>query len=134
MLVPHLSHPYMTTGKTIALIRWTFVGKVMSLLLNMLSRLVIISFLSDFGIRERLAFYNEFRIIPSIFWNILRRTDVNASINICLFGVFIDSISCLVCNSFLLRWNVTLLIRALSFNMDIYSYTFLSECCFCCIL
>ena len=37
----HLSHPYMTTGKTIALTRRTFVGKVMSLLLNMLSRLVI---------------------------------------------------------------------------------------------
>ena len=36
-----LLHPYMTTGKTIALTRWTFVGKVMSLLLNMLSRLVI---------------------------------------------------------------------------------------------
>ena len=36
-----LSHPYMTTGKTIALTRWTFVGKVMSLLSNMLSRLVI---------------------------------------------------------------------------------------------
>ena len=36
-----LSHPYMTTAKTIALTRWTFVGKVMSLLLNMLSRLVI---------------------------------------------------------------------------------------------
>ena len=36
-----LSHPYMTTGKTIALTRWTIVGKVMSLLLNMLSRLVI---------------------------------------------------------------------------------------------
>ena len=35
-----LSHPYMTTGKSIALTRWTFVGKVMSLLLNMLSRLV----------------------------------------------------------------------------------------------
>ena len=35
------SHPYMTTGKTIALTGWTFVGKVMSLLLNMLSRLVI---------------------------------------------------------------------------------------------
>ena len=39
-----LLHPYMTTGKTIALTRWTFVGKVMSLLLNMLSRLVILSF------------------------------------------------------------------------------------------
>ena len=36
-----LSHLYITTGKTIALTRWTFVGKVMSLLLNMLSRLVI---------------------------------------------------------------------------------------------
>ena len=36
-----LSHPYMTTGKTIALIRWTFVGKVMSLLFYMLSSLVI---------------------------------------------------------------------------------------------
>ena len=38
-----LSHPYMTTGKTIALTRWTFVGKVMSLLFNqtMLSRMVI---------------------------------------------------------------------------------------------
>ena len=36
-----LSHLYMTTGKTIALARWTFVGKVMSLLFNMLSRLVI---------------------------------------------------------------------------------------------
>ena len=36
-----LSHPYMTTGKTIALTRWTFVGKVTSLLFNMLSRLAI---------------------------------------------------------------------------------------------
>ena len=36
-----LSHPYMTIGKTIALTRWTFVGKAMSLLFNMLSRLVI---------------------------------------------------------------------------------------------
>ena len=39
--IVHLSHPYMTTGKTIALTRWTFVGKVMSLLFNMMSRLVI---------------------------------------------------------------------------------------------
>ena len=37
----HLSHPYMTTGKTIALTRQTFVGKVMSMLFNVLSRLVI---------------------------------------------------------------------------------------------
>ena len=36
-----LSHPYMTTGKTIALTKWTFVGKVMSLLFNMLSRVMI---------------------------------------------------------------------------------------------
>ena len=49
-----LSHPYMTTGKTIALTRRTLVGKVMSLLLNMLSRLVItflatVTICSDFG-------------------------------------------------------------------------------------
>ena len=40
-LIVQLSHPYMTTGKTIALTRLTLVGKVMSLLFNMLSRLVI---------------------------------------------------------------------------------------------
>ena len=39
--IVQLSHPYMTTGKTIAFTRWTFVGKVMSLLFNMLSGLVI---------------------------------------------------------------------------------------------
>ena len=39
--IVQLSHPYMTTGKTIALTRWTFVDKVMSLLFNILSRLVI---------------------------------------------------------------------------------------------
>ena len=39
--IVQLSHPYMTTGKTIALTRQTFAGKVMSLLFNMLSRLVI---------------------------------------------------------------------------------------------
>ena len=42
-----LSHPYTTTGKIIALIRWTFVGKLMSLLFNMLSRLVIAFLLSS---------------------------------------------------------------------------------------
>ena len=40
-IIVQLSHPYMTSGKTIGLTRWTFVGKVMSLFLNMLSRLVI---------------------------------------------------------------------------------------------
>ena len=39
--IVQLSHPYMTTGKTTAVIRWTFVSKVMSLLFNMLSKLVI---------------------------------------------------------------------------------------------
>ena len=41
VFIVQLSHPYMTAGKTIALTRWTFVSKVMSLLFNMLSRLVI---------------------------------------------------------------------------------------------
>ena len=45
--VVQISHPYMTTGKTIALSRWTFVDKVMSLVFNMLSRLVITFLLSS---------------------------------------------------------------------------------------
>ena len=69
--IVQLSHPYMTTRKTIALTRWTFVGKVMSLLFNMLSRLVItflpskkffnfmgaVSFHSDFGVQENKVCY-----------------------------------------------------------------------------
>ena len=64
--IVQLSHPYMTIGKIIALTRWTFVGKVMSLLFNMLSRLVItflqgarktsymaaVTISSDFGAQE----------------------------------------------------------------------------------
>ena len=45
LFIFQLSHPYMTTGKITALTRWTFVGKVMPLLVNMLSRLVITFFL-----------------------------------------------------------------------------------------
>ena len=44
LFIVQLLHPYMTTGKSIALTRWTFVGKVMSLLFNMLSRLVVTLF------------------------------------------------------------------------------------------
>ena len=50
-----LSHPYMTIGKTIALTRWTFVGKVMSLLFNMLCRLVI-GFYHSFSSKEQVPF------------------------------------------------------------------------------
>ena len=47
-----LSHPYMTTGKTIPLTRWTFVGKVTTLLFIMLSRLAEVTICSDFGAQE----------------------------------------------------------------------------------
>ena len=47
--IVQLSHPYTTTGKTIALTRWTFVGKVMSLLFNFLSRFVIVFLPSSKG-------------------------------------------------------------------------------------
>ena len=47
IFIVQLSHPYMTTGKYIALTRWTFVGKVMSLLFNMQSRLVLTFFPSS---------------------------------------------------------------------------------------
>ena len=46
-LIGQLSHPYVTTGKTIALTRWTFFGKLISLLFHMLSRLIIAFFLKS---------------------------------------------------------------------------------------
>ena len=59
-----LSHPYMTTGKTIALTRHTFVGKVMSLLLNMLSRLVI-----TFLPRNKCFFVSWLRSPSAVIWS-----------------------------------------------------------------
>ena len=69
--IVQLSHPYMTTGKTIALTRWIFVGKVMSLLFNMLSRLVItflprskyllISWLQSPNVEEKEIFLKDFK-------------------------------------------------------------------------
>ena len=75
--IVQLSHPYMTTGKTVALTRWTFVGKVMSLLFNMLSRFVItflprskclnfmaaVTTCSDFGAQENKICHN-FHFFP----------------------------------------------------------------------
>ena len=58
-----LSHPYMTTGKTIALTRWTFVGKVMSLVFNMLPRFVI-AFLS----RSRYLLISWLQSSSAVIW------------------------------------------------------------------
>ena len=63
--IVQLSHPYMTTGKTTALTRWTFVGKVMSLLFNMLSRLVI-TFLPR---RKHLLISRLQSLVPSLMAN-----------------------------------------------------------------
>ena len=54
-----LLHPYMTTGKTISLTRWTLVGKVISLLFNMLSRLVI-AFLPSFNFMAAVTIRSDF--------------------------------------------------------------------------
>ena len=78
--IVQLSHPYMTTGKTIALTRWTFVCKVMSLLFNMLSRLVItflprskclnfmgaVTICSDFGAPPKIKSVTASIVSPSI--------------------------------------------------------------------
>ena len=62
--IVQLSHPYMTTGKTIALTRQTFVGKVMSLLFNMLSRLVI-----TFLPRSKHLLISWLQSPSAVFWN-----------------------------------------------------------------
>ena len=78
--IVQLSHPYMTAGKTIALTRWTFVGKVMSLLFNMLSRFVTailkeqesfnfitaVTTCSDFGV-EQYKVWHCFHCFPHLF-------------------------------------------------------------------
>ena len=76
--IAQLAHPYMTTGKTIVLTRWPFVGKIMSLLFNMLSRLFIaflprskhlliswpaVTICSDFGVQENKV-YHCFHCFP----------------------------------------------------------------------
>ena len=63
-LIVQFSHPYMTTGKTIALARRTFVGKVMSLLFNMLSRLVI-TFLSG----SKNLFISWLQLLSAVIWS-----------------------------------------------------------------
>ena len=75
--IVQLSHPYMTTGKTIALTRWIFIGKVMSLLFNMLSRLVItflprskyllISWLQSPNVEDKEIFLKDLKDL-SVFW------------------------------------------------------------------
>ena len=77
-----LSHPYMTTGKIITLARWTYVGKVKSLLFNMLSRLVrsflpsskdlLISWCSQFGAQE-IKSATVSIVSPSICHNVMER-------------------------------------------------------------
>ena len=62
-----LSHAYMTTGKTIALTRWTFVGKVMFLLFNMLSSLVI-AFLP----RSKCLLISRLQTTYAVFWSALK--------------------------------------------------------------
>ena len=63
--IVQLSHPYMTTGKIIALTRWTFVGKVMSLLFNVLSRLVKVG--HSFSSKEQASF--NFMAVVTIYSN-----------------------------------------------------------------
>ena len=62
--IVQLSQPYMTTGKTTALTRWNFVGKVMSLLFNMLSRLLI-AFLP----RSKHLLISWLQSLPTVIWN-----------------------------------------------------------------
>ena len=64
-LMVQLSHPYMTNGKTIALTRWIFVGKIMSQLLNMLSSLVI-AFLP----RNKCLLISWLKSLSAVFWSL----------------------------------------------------------------
>ena len=70
-----LSHPYMTTGKIIALTRWTFVSKVMSLLFNTLSRFVI-----AFLVRSKHLVISWLKSLPAVILEPQKRKSVTVSI------------------------------------------------------
>ena len=74
-IMVQLSHPYMTTGKTISLTRWTFVGKVMSLLFNMLCRFVI-AFLP----RSKCLFISWLQSPPAVILEVKKIKSVTVSI------------------------------------------------------
>ena len=80
--IAQLSHPYMTTRKTIALIRWIFVGKVMSVLFNMLYRLVI-----DFHPRSKLLLISWLRSPSTVILEPKKRKSVTVSIVLHLFAM-----------------------------------------------
>ena len=67
--IVQLSHPCMTTGKTIALTRWTFFGKVMSLLFNMLSRLVITFLQRSSEVKVKVKSLSRVRLL-AILWTV----------------------------------------------------------------
>ena len=73
--IVQLSHPYMTTGKTIAWIRWTFVGKVMSLLFNILSKL-----LRAFLPRTKHLLISWLQSPPEVIWEPKKIKSVTVSI------------------------------------------------------
>ena len=99
----HLSHPYMTTGKTIALTIWTFVSKVISLLLNMLSRFVI-AFLprsKDHLILGNVIWYSHlFKNCPRFVvihivkgFNILNKAELDVFLELSSTSLFIEYLS-----------------------------------------
>ena len=73
--IVQLSHPYVTAGKTKALTRWTFVGKEMSLLLNMLSRLII-----TFLLRSKHLLISWLQSPSAVIWEPKKRKSVSVSI------------------------------------------------------
>ena len=73
--IVQLSHPYMTTGKTIALTRWNFVGKVVCLLFNMLSRFVI-----TFLPRSKRLLISWLQSSSTVIWEGKKRKPVTVSI------------------------------------------------------
>ena len=90
-----LSHPYMTIGKTIALTRWTFVGKVMSLLFNMLSRLVI-----TFLPRSKCLLISWLQLPSIVIFEPKERKSVTAStfpLSICHEMMDLDAMSYVFC-------------------------------------
>ena len=118
LLIVQLSHPYMTTGKTIALTRQTFVGKVMSLLFNRLSRLVI-----TFLLRSKRLLISWLQSPSAVIWEPRKIKSATVSPSICHEVMGLDT---MILVFWMLHFKPTFSLSSFTFIKRLFSFSSLS--------
>ena len=117
--IVQLSHPYTTTGKTIALTRWTFVGKVMSLLLNMLSRLVI-AFLP----RSKCLLISRLQSSSAVIWESKKTKSITVTIVFLSICHEVMGLDAMILVFWMLSFKPTFSLSSFTFYQEAFSFLF----------